>query len=53
MALANILENELFDVRGIDIMVPFPQSFCNLYMLVVVDFISKWIEAKETPLMLR
>lgn len=53
MALANILENELFDVWGIDFMVPFPQSFCNLYMLMVVDFISKWIEAKETPLMLR
>lgn len=28
---------------------PFPQSFGNLYILVVVDYVSKWIEAIITP----
>lgn len=27
----------------------FPQSFGNLYILVAVDYISKWIEAITTP----
>lgn len=45
MPLANILEIELFDVSGINFMRPFPQSFDNLYILVVVDYVSKWIKA--------
>ena len=40
-----ILEIELFDVWGIDFMGPFPNSFGNQYMLVVVDYVSKWVEA--------
>ena len=24
---------------------PFPSSFSNLYILLVVDYISKWVEA--------
>jgi len=27
---------------------PFPSYFGNLYILFVVDYISKWIEAKAT-----
>jgi len=27
---------------------PFPSSFGNLYILLVVDYVSKWIEAKAT-----
>lgn len=43
--LTNILEIKLFDVWGIDFMWPFPQSFRNSYILVNVDYVSKWIEA--------
>ncbi|XP_038680943.1 uncharacterized protein LOC119981873 [Tripterygium wilfordii] len=36
---------ELFDVWGIDFMGPFPNSHGNLYILVAVDYMSKWVEA--------
>ncbi|KAL5549371.1 hypothetical protein UlMin_004602 [Ulmus minor] len=36
---------ELFDVWGIDFMGPFPSSFGNQYILVAVDYVSKWVEA--------
>ena len=39
-----ILEVELFDIWGIDFRNPFPSSFSNLYILLVVDYISKWVE---------
>ena len=45
MPLNPILVVELFDVWGIDFMGPFPPSFGFLYILVVVDYVSKWIEA--------
>ena len=40
-----ILEVELFDLWGMDFMGPFPPSFNNLYILLVVDYVSKWVEA--------
>ncbi|KAI4353730.1 hypothetical protein L6164_002661 [Bauhinia variegata] len=40
-----ILEVELFNVWGIDFMGPFPPSYGNLYILVAVDYVSKWVEA--------
>jgi len=48
MSLTNILVSEIFNAWGIDFMVPFPSSFGNLYILLVVDYVSKWIEAKAT-----
>lgn len=39
-----ILEVEVFDVRGIDFMGPFPSLMGNKYILLVVDYMSKWIE---------
>ena len=27
---------------------PFPSSFSNLYILLVVDYVSKWVEAIPT-----
>ena len=45
MPLNPILVVELFDVWGIDFMGPFPSSFGFLYILVGVDYVSKWIEA--------
>ncbi|GKB44969.1 reverse transcriptase domain-containing protein [Tanacetum coccineum] len=37
---------EIFGVWGIDFMGPFPPSKGNKYILVVVDCVSKWVEAK-------
>ena len=45
MPLNPILIIEIFDCWGIDFMGPFPYSFGNLYILVAVDYVSKWIEA--------
>ena len=49
MPLTNILEVELFDVQGIDFMGPFVPSYGNLYILVVVDYVSKWVEGMALP----
>ena len=46
MPLTNNLQIELFDVWGIDYMGPFPKSKNYEYILVAVDYISKWVEAK-------
>ena len=43
-----ILVIEIFDVCGIDFMGPFPNSFGNLYILLAVDYVSKWVEAIPT-----
>nr|GEX91465.1 reverse transcriptase domain-containing protein [Tanacetum cinerariifolium] len=40
---------EIFDVWGIDFMGPFLSSRGNKYILVAVDYLSKWIEAKALP----
>nr|GEV05515.1 reverse transcriptase domain-containing protein [Tanacetum cinerariifolium] len=40
---------EIFDVWGIDFMGPFPSSRGNRYILVVFDYLSKWVEAKALP----
>jgi hypothetical protein len=45
MPLQDIQEVELFDVWGIDFMGPFPNSFGYLYILVGVDYVSKWVKA--------
>ena len=45
MSLKLILSCEVFDIRGIDFMGPFSSSFGNLYILLAVDYVSKWIEA--------
>ncbi|GJZ31181.1 reverse transcriptase domain-containing protein [Tanacetum coccineum] len=40
---------EIFDVWGIDFMGPFPSSHGDKYILVAVDYLSKWVEAKALP----
>ncbi|GKB61230.1 reverse transcriptase domain-containing protein [Tanacetum coccineum] len=35
--------------KGIDFMGPFPSSRGNKYILVAVDYLSKWVEAKALP----
>ena len=39
---------EVFDIWGIDFMSPFPLSFGFSYILLVVDYVSKWVEAIAT-----
>ncbi|GJZ10696.1 reverse transcriptase domain-containing protein [Tanacetum coccineum] len=40
---------EIFDICGIDFMGPFSKSYKFEYILVVVDYVSKWIEAQALP----
>nr|GEV69167.1 reverse transcriptase domain-containing protein [Tanacetum cinerariifolium] len=40
---------EIFDVWGIDFMGPFPSSKGNKYILVAIDYLSKWVEEKALP----
>ncbi|CAL8155438.1 unnamed protein product [Prunus armeniaca] len=49
MPQQSILVVDLFDVWGIDFMGPFPSSNGNQYILVVVEYVSKWVEAVATP----
>ena len=44
MPQSGILKAELFYVWGIDFMGPFPPSHNNLYIFVVVDYVSKFVE---------
>jgi hypothetical protein len=48
MPLNPILIVLIFDVWGIDFMGPFPPSFGHEYILVGLDYVSKWVEAVAT-----
>ena len=48
MPLIPFLIVEIFDVWGIDFMRLFLPSFRFEYILVVVDYVSKWVEAEAT-----
>jgi hypothetical protein len=45
MPLTTNLQIELFDVWGIDYVGPFSKSKNYEYILVVVDYVYKWVEA--------
>ncbi|KAL8100532.1 hypothetical protein AgCh_032694 [Apium graveolens] len=49
MPLNVMLEVEVFDVWGIDFMGPFISSCNNQYILLAVDYVSKWVEVKALP----
>ena len=49
MPLQGILVVQIFYVWAIDIMGYFPSSFGNLYILLAVDYASKWVEAISCP----
>nr|GEU87836.1 reverse transcriptase domain-containing protein [Tanacetum cinerariifolium] len=49
MPLTNIIVSEVFDIWGVDFMGPFPSSRNNKYILVVIDYVSKWVEAEALP----
>ena len=45
----SILDVGVFDCWGIDFKGPFPSSYGNKYILVAVDYVSKWVEAVAFP----
>ncbi|GJW93234.1 reverse transcriptase domain-containing protein [Tanacetum coccineum] len=49
MPLNNIQVSEIFDIWGIDFMRPFLKSHKFKYILVVIDYVSKWAEAEALP----
>ena len=49
MPLQGILVVQIFYVWEIGFMGPFPPSFGNLYILLAVDYVSKWVEAIACP----
>lgn len=49
MPLNNIIECEIFDVRGADFMGPFASAYRHKYILVSIDSGFKWIEKVASP----
>ena len=47
--LQGILVVEIFYIWGIDFIGPFPPSFGNQYILLAVDYVSKWDESIACP----
>ena len=52
MSLYPILEIELFDVWDINFIGPFLNSFGNQYILVAMDYVSKWVKPLLVKLMI-
>ena len=50
MPLQGIMVVQFFDVWGINFMGPFPPSFGNLYILITVNYVSKWVKAIACPI---
>jgi len=48
MPQTTILYYEIVLVLGMDFIGPFPISCGFVYILLVVDYVSKWVEAKTT-----
>ena len=41
---------QIFYVWGIDFIGPFSSSFSNMYILLAMDYVSKWVEATTGPI---
>ena len=48
MPMTLILIIEIFDCWGIDFTRPFPLLDCDEYILLAVEYASKWVEAIAT-----
>ena len=44
MSFQAVLVVQIFYDWGIYFMSPFPQYFGNIYILLIVDYVSKWVE---------
>lgn len=44
-----IVNCEIFDIWGIDFMVPFPSSYWHRYILGIVNYVSWWVEVQALP----
>ena len=40
---------QLFNVLGMGFMGPFPASFGNIYIILALDYVSKWVEVAACP----
>ncbi|XP_070055884.1 uncharacterized protein [Nicotiana tomentosiformis] len=49
MPLTTILEIDIFDMWGIEFMGPFVRSCGNTYILVAIDYVSKWVDSIALP----
>nr|GEX06809.1 reverse transcriptase domain-containing protein [Tanacetum cinerariifolium] len=49
MPLNNIQVSEIFDIWGIDFIGSFSKSHKFEYILVAIEYVSKWVEAKALP----
>ncbi|GKD09251.1 reverse transcriptase domain-containing protein [Tanacetum coccineum] len=49
MPLNNIQVCEFFDIWGIDFMGPFSKSHKFEYILIAIDYVSKWAKARALP----
>ncbi|GJV47574.1 putative nucleotidyltransferase, ribonuclease H [Tanacetum coccineum] len=49
MPLNSIQVCKIFNIWGIDFKGPFPKSYKFKYILVVVDYVSKWAKAQALP----
>lgn len=50
MPLTSIYTCEIVDVCGINFIGPFPCSYSFNYILLAVDYVSKWVEAKAAKI---
>ena len=50
MPLQGIMVVQIFYAWGIDFIGPFPPSFGNLYILLAMDYVSKWVESIAYPI---
>ena len=48
MPLRNIQEIDVFDCWGIDFIGPLPSSLSNKYILLAVEYVSRWVEGIPT-----
>ena len=49
MPLKGIMVVQIFYLWGIDFMRPFPPSFGNLFILLAMYYVFKWVEAIACP----
>lgn len=44
MPLQNMIDVEVFNCWGVNFVDPFCSSFSNEYIIIAIEFVSKWVE---------